>query len=106
MKLNNKNFLTIIVSALSFIALVDGLPYGYFTFLRFAVCAVSIHLAYKVYEDNRESFWVWCFSAIAVLFNPIIVIHLKREQWEPINLIVGLVFLLSIFLVKGKNREN
>jgi hypothetical protein len=104
MKLSNKNFLTIIVSALSFIALADGLPYGYFTFLRFAVCAVSIYLAYKVYEDNKESLWVWAFGAIAILFNPLIVIHLKREQWEPVNLVVGVIFLLSIFLVKNNKQ--
>lgn len=102
MKLSNKNVLTVIVSGLLFIALMDGLPYGYFTFLRFAVSAVAVYLAYKTYEENEGSLWVWAFGGIAVLFNPFAVIHLQREQWVVIDLIVGILFLLSMFLVKDK----
>ena len=104
MKLSNKNILTIISSAFLFIALFDGLPYGYFTLLRFVVCIVSAYLAYKTYEENKESLWVWVFGLIAVLFNPIIIIHLQREQWWVIDLIVGIFFVLSIFLIKTKNK--
>jgi len=105
MKLSNKNILTIIASGFLFIALFDGLPYGYFTLLRFVVCAVGIYLAYKTYEDNKESLWVWAFGFVAILFNPIIIIHLQREQWWFIDLIVGIFFVLSIFLIKFKNKK-
>lgn len=100
MKLTNKHILTIIASSLLFIALFDGLPYGYFTFLRFAVCAVGVYLAYKIYEDDNESLWVWAFTGIAVLFNPIIIIHLERGTWTIIDLIVGVFFVLSMFFNK------
>ncbi len=100
MKLTNKNILTIIASSLLFVALFDGLPYGYFTFLRFTVCAVSAYLAYKIYEDDNESLWVWAFAGIAVLFNPIIIIHLERGTWTIIDLIVGVFFVLSMFFNK------
>jgi hypothetical protein len=105
MKLTNKNFLTIIASAFLFIALFDGLPYGYFTLLRFVVCAVGAYLAYEIYEDYKESLWVWAFGFIAILFNPIIIIHLQREQWWVIDLIVGIFFVLSIFLIKFKIKK-
>jgi hypothetical protein len=104
MKLTNKNILTITASAFLFIALFDGLPYGYFTLLRFVVCIISAYLAYKIYEDNKESLWVWAFGFITILFNPIIIIHLQREQWWVIDLIVGIFFVLSIFLIKAKNK--
>lgn len=104
MKLTNKNILTIIASGFLFIALSDGLPYGYFTLMRFVVCAVGAYLAYKTYEENEKSLWVWAFGFVAVLFNPIIIIHLQREQWMPIDLVVGIFFILSIFLVKIKNK--
>jgi len=106
MNLKNKNILTIIASAFLLIALFDGLPYGYFTLLRFVVCAIGIYLAYKIYEDNKESLWVWAFGFVAILFNPIIIIHLQREQWWVIDLIVGIFFVLSIFLVKIKNKTH
>jgi hypothetical protein len=102
MKLTNKNIVTIITSGLLFVALFDGLPYGYFTFLRFAVCAVGFYLAYKTYEDNKESLWVWAFAGIAVLFNPIIIVHFERATWTVIDLIIGIFFVLSMFLIKIK----
>jgi len=104
MKLTNKNILTIIASGFLFVALFDGLPYGYFTLLRFVVCAVGAYLAYKIYEDNKESLWVWAFAGIAVLFNPIIIITFERATWMIIDLIVGVLFVLSMFLIKVKNK--
>jgi len=100
MKPSNKNILTIIASGFLFVALFDGLPYGYFNLLRFVVCAVGIYLAYKIYEDNKESLWVWAFGGIVVLFNPIIIIHLERPTWWIIDIIVGVFFLLSMFITK------
>ncbi|MGK2849102.1 MAG: DUF6804 family protein [Minisyncoccota bacterium] len=106
MKPNNKNILTIITTAFLVVALSDGLPYGYFTLLRFIVCIVGVYLAYKIYEDNKKSLLVWVFGFIAILFNPIIVIQLQREQWWVIDLVVGIFFVLSIFLVKTKIRND
>lgn len=106
MKLSSKNILTILTSAFLFIALANGLPYRYFILLRFVVCTVGIYLAYKIYEDNKESLWIWAFGFIAILFNPIIIIYFQREQWWFIDLIVGIFFVLSIFLSKVKNKER
>jgi uncharacterized membrane protein len=105
MKLSNKNILTIIASGFLFIALFNGLPYGYFTLLRFVVCAIGAYLAYKTYEYNKESLWVWAFGGIAVLFNPIIPIYFQRETWAIIDLIVGVFLLVSIFILKDKKHE-
>ena len=102
MKTSKKNILTIIASGFLFVALFDGLSYGYFTFLRFVVCAVGFYLAYKIYEDNKESLWVWSFAGIAVLFNPIFIIHLERGTWVIIDLIIGIFFVLSMFI---KNKK-
>jgi hypothetical protein len=105
MKLSNKNILTIIASGFLFIALFDGLPYGFFTILRFVVCAIGAYLAYKIYEYDNESLWVWVFGGIAILFNPIIPIYFQRETWVIIDLIVGVFLLVSIFMLKD-NKNN
>ncbi len=104
MKLSNQKILTIIASTFLFIALFDGLPYGYFTLLRFVVFAVGAYLAYTVYEDNKQSLWIWAFGGIAVLFNPFIIIHLERSQWVIIDLIVGVFFVVSLFALKIKDK--
>lgn len=105
MSLNNKNILTLVAVGFLFFALSNGLSYGYFTLMRFVVCAVSIYLAYKTYGDNKDSLWVWAFSFVAILFNPIIPIHLQREQWEVIDLLTGVFFVVSIFLLKIKHTK-
>lgn len=104
MKLTNKNILTLVASGMLFIALSSGLPYGYFTLMRFVVCAVGIYLAYKTYEENKESLWVWAFGFVAVLFNPFFPVYLKRAQWEVIDLVVGVFFVLSVFLMRFKSK--
>lgn len=106
MNLNNKNILTLVATGFLFYALSDGLPIGYFTLLRFVVCAVSLYLAYKIYEENKESLWIWAFGFVAVLFNPIIPIVLKRDVWESIDLATGIFFILSIFLLKKNNSVS
>lgn len=104
MKLNNKNILTFVASGMLFFALSSGLPYGYFTLMRFVVCAVGIYIAMKMYEENKESLWVRAFGFVAVLFNPIFPVYLERTQWEMIDLVVGVFFVASIFLVKIKDK--
>ncbi len=107
MKFTNTKVLLIISSILLFFALLDGLAYGYFTFLRFAVFAVSFYVAYSIYKVNNDSFWPWIYGAVGVLFNPFIIIHLERETWVVIDLIVGIFFVLSAFLIKSREKgEN
>ena len=102
MKINNKKILAIIASGLLFAALFNDLPYGFFTFLRLAICIIGFYLAYEQHKDNKESLWVWVLGGIAVLFNPIFPIYLERETWVVVDLIVGIIFVLSVFLIKGK----
>lgn len=103
-KISNQKILIIIASLFCLIALFNGLPYGYFTLLRFVVCAVGTYVAYKTYESDKDSLWVWVFGGIAILFNPIIPIHLERETWTTIDLIVGIFLIISIFIPKSKNK--
>lgn len=62
---------------------------GYFTFLTF------------MYEDgyfaNRNSKYPYFFLVITILYNPIIMIHLDKDIWTPINIITG-IFLLFYFI--------
>lgn len=97
-----KAVLTLTAAGFLFVALSDGLPYGYFTLMRFVVCAVTAYLAFLAYERNSNSLWVWIFGFIAVLFNPIILIELKRNQWTPIDLAVGVFLILSLFIFRNK----
>jgi len=94
-----KNIALLIATAFLFVALFDGLPYGFFTLLRFVVFASSAYIAWMAYETQKEK-WVWIFGFIVVLFNPFIIIHLDREIWSIVDMVVGVFMIISIFALK------
>ncbi len=98
-----KSALLFIGAAFLLFALVDGLPYGYFTLLRFVVCAVSVGVA--AFSYKMEKMWVvWLFGFVAVLFNPLIPIHLTREIWVVIDVAIAALFVASAFLLRSKDK--
>ena len=94
----------LVASGLLFGALAT-LPYGYYQMLRWVVFAVSIYIAYKSYKWGKA--WAtWLFGGCAILFNPILPIYLSREIWQPIDVVCGILFILSpIFLKKTVGKD-
>jgi len=79
-------------------------PYDYYILLRFVVCGISTYLAYKAFELNRTG-WVWALSIIAVIYNPILRVHLDRELWTVINVATMLVFVMSMWTLSDRIRR-
>jgi len=77
-------------------------PYAYYQILRWIVCAVGIYSSYLAYQ-SKKIIWAWIFGIIAVLFNPILPIYFIREIWQPIDVIVAVIFIIAMF-VKFKNE--
>ncbi len=95
---------SLIAAAMLLGALAD-LPYGYYQLLRFVVCGVSVYVAYMAYKWQK--IWAtWLFGFIALLFNPLIPIHLSREIWQPIDLICALLFVAVAFILKKPTEEK
>lgn len=89
----------LVAAAFLFFALVPGLPYGYFQILRLIVCGSACFSAYTAFEKDNK-FWLWAFIAIAVLFNPLLPVHLNRVLWQPIDFATGIIFICSFRLFK------
>lgn len=70
---------------------VFPLPYGYYTFCRIAITAITIYVALNHLDRNTSSFYI--FICFAILFNPLIPIHLSREIWMPIDVILSFYFI-------------
>ena len=101
--LNIPTFIWLCSAAALLIALAP-LPYWYYTFLRIIVFAAAAFLTYQHYKHEQEfSVWVALLGGIAILFNPLIPIHLSREIWAPIDVIAAAVFLVHWRKV-GVNR--
>ncbi len=103
-----KKILKITLAVLLFGCLAK-LPYGYYQFIRVAVCAGFIWLIYDRFDKENIVTILFCTSAI-ILFNPIFKIHFKRPIWNTIDIAygIGLVIWIVIdlvYLYHGKRKE-
>lgn len=77
------------------------LPYGYYTFTRIVVCAAGALLAYTGWNEGRmQRAFAIALVLMAVLFNPLIPIHLGREVWLFLDLAAAAIFGAHLVLVR------
>lgn len=91
MKLSDLKIPYLIVVVLSLLALAP-MPYGYYTFLKIAVTGCAAITAYLKYKNGDKGFLFWLCVAAAILFNPIIPIHLTRQNWMFFNIAIAALF--------------
>jgi phosphatidylserine synthase len=77
------------------LASVETWPYGFYQILRIVVCGAGLYAAFKANEMGRQN-WTWAMGVVAALFNPVLVVRFSREEWQPIDFVVGIVFLASL----------
>ena len=64
---------------------------GYYTILRWVVCAAFLLLALEARELRKDR-WVWIWGVLTGIFNPIVPVHATRELWVVVDIItIGIV---------------
>ncbi len=76
------------------------LPYGYYTLLRLVACGVFAFAAFVSFE-RKSKILPWVFGLLALLFNPIIKVHLPKEAWALVDIAAGVFLLLTAKAVRG-----
>jgi hypothetical protein len=77
-------------------------PYGAYTMLRLVVTAVSLFALYVLGTgDPRRTIGL---AAVALLFNPLVPVHLSRLLWFPIDL--GVAYWFWIILDRHVSRSS
>jgi hypothetical protein len=91
------------VPALLLLIAVWRLPYGYYTFTRILACGVAVLIAVAgVPERPVVQIWSVPLLAIAVLFHPLVPIHLNRATWFYFDLGAAAIFILHLVFVRLK----
>jgi len=80
-------------------------PYSYYQFLRWAIFIIGAYSAYLAYEKKKIA-WSWIFGIIAILFNPIIPIYFSKSTWQFIDVVVAIIFFVSLFKTKKLEKSN
>lgn len=76
--------------------LIQGVPYGFYELLRIIVCGTASYLAYQaIIKDFKAVAWV--SAVLAIVFNPVISLHLTKEWWIILNVIAILFFGITFF---------
>lgn len=81
----------IVCSFLCVVALLPIPVYGFYTVLRIVVTIGAVVGALMLKAKSRD-LWIY-FAGLAVLFNPIIPVHLTKEIWAIIDLVAAGSFL-------------
>jgi hypothetical protein len=88
------------LAGLLFLCLLD-MPYGYYQFVRIASTLGFVILAIQSYNGQLNGYLV-AYVILALLFQPFEKIALGRELWNVVDVIVGVVLLLTI----GKTKNE
>ena len=64
---------------------------GYYSIVRWVVCAAFALLALEAHQLHKER-WAWIWGVLAGIFNPIVPVHATRELWVLVDTIaIGIV---------------
>jgi hypothetical protein len=78
------------------------LPYGYYTLLRLVACAVFAFAAYISFT-RKARVLPYVFGLLAVLFNPIVKVHLPKDVWIVIDLVSAVLLLATLKHVRAES---
>jgi hypothetical protein len=80
-------------------------PYSFYTFLRIVVCGTVIWLAVEAYQ-LRKGPLAWVLGALAILFNPLSPIYMRRGQWRWFDFLALLIMAVSLGILRPNRAEG
>lgn len=89
---------------MSLLALLD-MPYGYYQLLRLVVLVAAAFLAFEGWRRGSH-LAVIAFGLLALIYNPIAPLHLKREIWELVNIGTAAIFLVALAVFELRQRRT
>ncbi|MGP2570716.1 DUF6804 family protein [Ornithobacterium rhinotracheale] len=89
-----------IILAILILLCLFSMPYWYFEIIRILVVAYSSKLAYDY--RNKNSYWLYFWIFLIILFQPFYKISLGRTLWNIIDVIIAFVLLTSYFKTNEK----
>ena len=98
-----KNIIKVSLTVMLFLCLLN-MSYGYYQLVRIASLVGFLALAYFSHKERNE-FGVVAYVALAILFQPFFKIYLGREIWNAVDVVVGAVLVISIFVKPKRYRR-
>lgn len=93
------NKLTLVVCGILFLGLFP-MEYGYYTFLRLAVCGYSFYLFNHLFKEKEFNFVNISYLVCGILYNPVFKVSFDRDIWICLNIATIIFFMACRF---GRN---
>jgi hypothetical protein len=78
-------------------------PCGYYMLLRVVVVAAALLLAGLIYQQAKSNtVWFGLFLIVAIVFNPIVPLHLTRGVWSILNVAAAVTFAGHFFVRRAQ----
>lgn len=94
--MNRRRILEVVLTMLGAVLLLTAAagkhPYGFYMVLRLVVTVGAVYWAWRVYNAGQRA-WTWIFVTVALLLNPFLPIRMQREDWQPIDLFLGVLLI-------------
>lgn len=95
-------WLYLLISILFAVAYTDC-EYWYYTLLKVASCAVFVYSAVKF----RLEWAKWIFGVLAVLYNPVLPVHLNdKEVWTAVNIATATFLWIALYIETKERNKN
>nr|DAL84897.1 MAG TPA: hypothetical protein [Caudoviricetes sp.] len=75
-------------------------PYNALRWITFIYCGYA-----ALYWCERKVIFIWIFSTMAIIINPVFKFHMQKSNWQVIDIIFSIIIVASIFYAK-KQKEN
>jgi len=84
--------LTMFGAVLLLIAAAGTHSYSFYMVLRLVITVGAVYWAWRVYKVDQRA-WTWIFATVALLLNPFLPIRMHRQDWQPIDLCLGILLI-------------
>ena len=74
-------------------------PYGYYRLLRLVCCVIFIYLC-VVSINYKLQGWPWVLGTVALVYNPLVPLHMTRGIWSVVNIATILIAAVSIYFLR------
>jgi hypothetical protein len=74
-----------------------NMPFWYFQLIRIGATLVFAYLAIRDY-NNHIRITPIIYGVAVIMFNPIFKVAFHRNEWNIIDIVFGVILLISIFL--------
>lgn len=104
MNQNVVNIVKVVLAVFLFLCLID-FPYGYYQFVRFFGMVSFGFFAFWNFQNSNQTAGI-IYIILALLFQPFVKIHLGRELWNLVDVIIGVGLFVTIYIDKAKPKKD